>query len=82
MELVGVCEVGSLLKDDSGGLGSVVVVDVMVVRRARRGRRKVGGRIDMDGDDRRSALPVLRANIVTTGSVTCAQCFLQAGLNS
>ena len=41
-ELVGVCEVGVGLKDASGGLGSVVVVTV--VRRARKGRRNVGGR--------------------------------------
>lgn len=48
MEFVGVCEVGVWLKDASGGLGSVVVVTV--VRRARRGRRNVGGReIDCDG---------------------------------
>lgn len=42
MVFVGVWDVGAGLKDASGGFGSVVVVQV--VRRARRGRRKVGGR--------------------------------------
>ena len=42
---VGVCFEGRWLKADSGGLGSVVVVDV--VRWARRGRRKVGGRVTL-----------------------------------
>ena len=42
---VGVCFEGRWLKADSGRLGSVVVVDV--VRWARRGRRKVGGRVTL-----------------------------------
>lgn len=39
---VGVCLVGRWLKAASGGFGSVVVV--LVVRRERNGRRKVGRR--------------------------------------
>lgn len=67
VECVGVCEVGRWLKDDSGGLGSVVVVlVVMVVRRARRGRRKVGGSVERGLDAWESALPMLRANMLAT----------------
>ena len=45
MVQVGVCFEGRQLKADSGGFWSVVVVDV--VRWARRGRRKVGGRVTL-----------------------------------
>ncbi len=64
---MGVCEVGRWLKDASGGWGSVVVVlVVMVVRRARSGRRKVGGRVERGEDDCQSTFRMLGANILAT----------------
>lgn len=44
----------------------MVVVEVIVVRVARRGRRKVGGSVERGVDGWWSALLMLRANILTT----------------
>lgn len=41
----------------------MVVVDVTVVRRARRGRRKVGGRVEGEFDGGQSTLLMLRVNM-------------------
>lgn len=62
---VGVCELGRWLKDASGGSGSVVVVLVVIVeRRARRGRRKVGGRVERGDGGWMNAFLRLRVNMV------------------
>lgn len=58
----------------------MVVVEVIVVRVARRGRRKVGGSVERGVDGWWSALLMLRANILTTwgGGVDCGQWFSKA----
>lgn len=72
IDFVGVCEAGKWLKDASGGFGSVVVVlVVMVERRARRGRRKVGGSMGRGVDGWQSVLPMPRANMLATRLIRC-----------
>lgn len=56
----------------------MVVVEVIVVRVARRGRRKVGGSVERGVDGWWSALLMLRANMLTMRRVDCGQWFSKA----